>query len=157
MMPIVIVDDSGEDAALARRVLEQCRILNPVQILKSGADCISYFKSSSHEAGTLPCLVLLDLAMSPISGVDVLRYLSHLPASKDSIIVMLSGIQDFNIVREGYQLGAMTFLVKPLRNVDILEMIQAIRGIAVEETDKGYVLSSTCSPASISPRVVASS
>lgn len=142
MMSIVIVDDSGEDAALAARVLNQCKILNPVQIFKSGQECIDYFeKTGSRAAGTLPCLLLLDLAMNPTSGVDVLRHLRDSPNAKDSVLVMLSGVTDYKIIHEGYQLGATTFLFKPLRADDVLRMIKAMRGLSLATTSAGHVLS----------------
>ena len=141
MMPILIVDDSGEDATLARRVLEQCKIVNPVLLLKSGQECIAYFdRLGSHAAGTLPCLLLLDLSMQPTSGLDVLSHLRQSPHAKDSILVMLSGITDYNVVNQGYQLGATTFLVKPLRADDVLRMVKAVRGLMVRNTSEGYIL-----------------
>lgn len=142
MMPIIIVDDAGEDATLASRVLTQCKILNPVQILKSGQECIDYFeKSGSFAAGTLPCLLLLDLAMTPMSGVDVLRQLRESANAKGSFLVMLSGVTDYKIIHEGYQLGATTFLFKPLRPDDMLRMIKAMRGLKVASTSAGHILS----------------
>lgn len=142
MMPIVIVDDAGEDATLASRVLTQCKILNPVRIFKSGQECIDYFDTiGSRAAGTLPCLLLLDLAMSPMSGVEVLRHLRNSPNAKDSVLVMLSGVTDYKIIHEGYQLGATTFLFKPLRADDMLRMIKAMRGLRVTMTLAGHILS----------------
>jgi len=142
MMPIVIVDDAGEDATLANRVLSQCKILNPVRIFKSGQECIDYFETiASRAAGTLPCLLLLDLSMSPMSGVDVLRHLRNSPNARDSVLVMLSGVTDYKIIHEGYQLGATTFLFKPLRADDVLRMIKAMRGLRVATTSAGHILS----------------
>ena len=142
MMPIIIVDDASEDATLASRVLNQCKILNPVRIFKSGQECIDYFeKIGSRSAGTLPCLLLLDLAMSPMGGVDVLRHLRNSENAKDSVLVMLSGVTDYKIIHEGYQLGATTFLFKPLRAEDVLRMIKAMRGLTVTTVGAGYILS----------------
>jgi len=142
MMPIIIVDDASEDATLASRVLNQCKILNPVRIFKSGQGCIDYFeKTGSRAAGTLPCLLFLDLAMSPMSGVEVLRQLRDVPNAKDSLLVMLSGVTDYKIIHEGYQLGATTFLFKPLRAEDVLRMIKAMRGLTVTTTGTSYILS----------------
>jgi CheY-like chemotaxis protein len=141
-MPILIVDDSGEDAALASRVLDQCKVLNPVHLMKTGEECISYFEqTASHTAGTLPCLVLLDLAMNPTSGLEVLRRLRQSENASDSTFVMLSGISDFNIIRQGYQLGATTFLIKPLRTEDVVQMMQAVRGIVATRMPEGYIIS----------------
>jgi CheY-like chemotaxis protein len=142
MMPILIVDDSGEDASLTSRVLGQCKVLNPVHLMKTGQECITYFeRTASRAAGTIPCLVLLDLSMQPTSGIEVLRRLRDSEHAYDSIFVMLSGISDFNIIREGYQLGATTFLIKPLRTDDVVQMIQAIRGIAAARVPEGYIIS----------------
>jgi len=147
MMPILIVDDSVEDADLAARVLNQCKIQNPITILKTGADCISYFESiGSHQQGTLPCLVLLDLAMGPLSGIEVLRSLRGLKQAEDSIIVMLSGVKDYNVIHQGYQLGATTFLIKPLRVEDVLQMMDAARNLSALRVSEGYVISPTPSP-----------
>src|SRR5687767_6754128 len=144
MVPIIIVDDSRGDADLAMRMLQQCKVLNPISCFSSGAECISYFEEAgSHTAGTLPCLVLLDLSMQPVSGIDVLRTLQQHPNAADSIFVMLSGISDLNIIREGYSLGAKTFLVKPLHSEDVLQMIQAVPGIVASRQPEGYVISLT--------------
>src|SRR5687768_15345784 len=73
MVPIIIVDDSRADADLALRMLQQCKVLNPISCFSSGAECVSYFEQvGSHTAGTLPSLVLLDVSMQPLSGLDVL-------------------------------------------------------------------------------------
>ena len=69
MLPIVIVDDSREDAMLAIRVLKECKIVNPIIVLKSGEECIDFFEGKGeHGNRSLPCLLFLDLAMNPIRG-----------------------------------------------------------------------------------------
>src|SRR5688500_4986473 len=101
MLPIVIVDDSREDALLAVRVLKRCKVMNPIIVLGSGQDCIDFFEGKGeHGNRSLPCLLFLDLSMQPISGVDVLRRLrTQFGATPDfggSLIIMLSGVQDLN-------------------------------------------------------------
>jgi len=140
MMPILIVDDSREDSALASRVILQCRILNPVRLLSSGNSCIDYFTTASSGEGTLPCFVLLDLSMAPTSGVEVLRQVQHLPQAKGSVFVMLSGVTDYNVIREGYQLGATTFFTKPLRGDEVLRSLKTLRGITVRSVSGSHVL-----------------
>src|SRR5204862_5281720 len=99
MMPILIVDDSAEDAALAQRVLGQCKIQNPLQVLSSGEDCLEYFQKRS-EADAPPALVLLDLAMSPVSGLEVLRQLQGNRKAQESIFVILSGLGDYKSLHD---------------------------------------------------------
>ena len=146
MLPIIIVDDSGEDIHLAVRTIQQCKILNPITTIASGEGAIRFFEGSGEYANrTLPCLLLLDLAMSPVSGVDVLaRFKNHFESSSKmggSVAVMLSGVQDLDLVNRGYKLGATTFLIKPLKCEDLIQLTTSIRGIAVERTSSGYILS----------------
>src|SRR5688500_18780390 len=121
MLPIVIVDDSREDALLAQRALHQCKVQNPVIILNSGKACVDFFQGVPPYTGRfLPCVLLLDMMMSPQSGLDVLRQLQTVPAARGSIFIMISGLAEWRAVNEGYRLGADTFLVKPLTVSDII-------------------------------------
>ena len=139
MVPILIVDDSREDALLAQRVLSQCKLLNPAVILPSGDACLDYFEGIAPFAiRKLPCLVLLDMIMAPLSGIDVLRKLG--PEKEGSLFVMLSGLSDLKSIHQGYQLGARTFLIKPLRAEDVMQMLDAIPAIRVEQRAGGYEL-----------------
>ena len=139
MLPIVIVDDAREDALLAQRVLTQCRVQNPITILGSGEACLDYFKGiGSHGGRTLPCLLFLDMIMAPVSGLDVLRDLAKLPEARGSILIMLSGLTELRTIHEGYQLGAHTFLVKPLAVEDVIQMLNTIPALTVVKLPNGY-------------------
>jgi CheY-like chemotaxis protein len=141
MMPVLFVDDSREDLALATRVFMQCGILNPLQPMHSGRECLDYFNLRGEKAaGTLPCIVFLDLVMKPVSGIEVLRQLRDKPAAKGSILVMLSGVSDYCMVRDGYQLGAATFVVKPLTSEEILRTFRNLRGVTLRPQSDGYVV-----------------
>jgi response regulator of citrate/malate metabolism len=139
MVPILIVDDSREDALLAQRVLAQCKLLNPAILLQSGDQCLDYFEGvAPFRDRKLPCLVLLDMVMAPLSGLDVLQKLQSQKAG--SMFVMLSGLTDLKSIHQGYQLGARTFLIKPLRAEDVMQMLDAISAISVEPRAGGYEL-----------------
>jgi CheY-like chemotaxis protein len=141
MMPVLIVDDSREDLTLAMRVFMQCGIRNPVRLMESARECLEYFEGVGDKAaGTLPCIVFLDLMMKPLSGIDVLRRLRDNPAAKGSIFIMLSGASDYTMVRDGYQLGAVTFVVKPLTCDEILRTFKNLRGVTFEPQSDGYVI-----------------
>jgi response regulator RpfG family c-di-GMP phosphodiesterase len=140
MMPIVIVDDMEADLVLAERVLHQCKLLNPIVRIQSGNGCIAYFEEMDrHEGRVLPCLLLIDLVM-PTAGVKVLKYLQEHRLAEDSVIVMLSGLQDLKAIHAGYQLGARTFLIKPINREDVMHMLAALKGICVEKADEGYII-----------------
>lgn len=146
MLPIVIVDDSREDALLAQRVLTQCKVQNPITILGSGEECLDYFKGDGlHAARSLPCLLFLDMVMAPVSGLDVLRELSRLPEARGSVLIMLSGLTELRTIHEGYQLGAHTFLVKPLAAEDVIQMLNTIPALTVVKLPSGYEIAPSTS------------
>ena len=139
MLPILIVDDSREDLDLATRVFSQCGARNPVRLMNSGQECIDFFTRGGEKPDwPLPCIVFLDLIMSPVSGVEVLRKLHDKPSARDSIFVMLSGASDYSMVRDGYQLGAATFVVKPLTCEEVLRTFKNLRGVALKPQSHGY-------------------
>ena len=139
MVPILIVDDSREDALLAERVLSQCKILNPAILLDSGDACLDYFEGAGPFAGRkLPCIVRLDMIMGPMSGLDVLQKVRL--EKNGSLVVMLSGLTDLKSIHQGYQLGARTFLIKPLRAEDVMQMINSIPAISIQTRADGYEL-----------------
>jgi CheY-like chemotaxis protein len=141
MMPVLVVDDSREDLALALRVFLNCKILNPIRPLHSGQQCIDYFERVGEGAAeTLPCVVFLDLMMNPVSGIEVLRRLKNHQAAQGSVFVMLSGASDYAMVREGYLLGAATFVVKPLTCEEVLRTFRNLRGITFESRADGHVV-----------------
>lgn len=142
MVPILIVDDLREDRVLAERVLIGSRILNPIHLLSSGKECLDYFMGKTTVAvPQLPCIVLLDMVMQPVSGLEVLRKLKKMPAARDSILIMLSGLTDIKMISEGYRLGASTFLIKPLVAAEIGQMLRSVNGLTLTKTAKGAFLS----------------
>ena len=78
--------------------------------------------------------------MAPMTGLDVLKELKRLPEAAGSVLVMLSGMMDLKTIHAGYQLGAQTFLVKPLFVDDMMQMLKAIRTLRIEAVPKGYAI-----------------
>ena len=142
MLPVAIVDDSKQDLALLTRVMHQCKILNAVHAFTSGQECIDYFDGTGIHCGRkVPVLLLVDLVMSPARGLDVLRHIQGSKLAGVTVPVMLSGLQDIKAINQGYQLGAVTFLLKPVSVEDVLKMVTAARRLTVETLPDGYVLS----------------
>ena len=146
MLPIVIVDDARQDIALASRVLVQCQIVNPVATFFDGEECINFIEARGEYKGRVaPFLMFLDLAMQPVSGIEVLcrlqKIAASLPEVAKSVVVMLSGVQDLKLVNEGYRCGAATFLTKPLSAEDLLQMLRAVKKLKLEQTPAGNVIS----------------
>jgi response regulator RpfG family c-di-GMP phosphodiesterase len=141
MAPILFFDDSEADLIVQERVLRgQCKILNPLVWLKSRNDCLAFFEGTGvYQKRSLPCVMFLDLMM-PFPGVDILKELKHKQLLRDSIIIMLSGLQDIKAIHEGYQLGARTFLVKPLRMEDVVQTLSTLKGIRINKEEDGHII-----------------
>lgn len=146
MVPILIVDDAREDLVFAQRVLSANRILNPIHLFSSGKACLDYFTGKTTViAPQLPCIVLLDMVMKPLTGLDVLKKVRTMPAAKGSLFIMLSGLTDIKKIAEGYRLGASTFLIKPLVSAELGQMLRSINGLTFHKTSAGVFLSVTAS------------
>ena len=143
MIPIVVVDDSREDLLLAERVFQESRIVNPLHLLSSGAACVAFLeKNYSPRAGDRPqaCIIFLDLSMAPMSGIETMKEIQKLVLSAPPWIVMLSAMTDVKLIRQGYQLGARTFLNKPLRAKELEEFIANERALSKAISARGYEL-----------------
>jgi CheY-like chemotaxis protein len=139
MLQILIVDDARSDLMFAEATLRRCKILNPFLTMTEGGECIRYFERAAVDAQ--PCLLFLDLNMYPINGAAVMEAIGQTDLGKKSIVVMLSGIQDIKSVRAGYQLGAKTFLIKPLAIEDVMAFLQTVEDrIRVNKREEGYEL-----------------
>lgn len=154
MLPVVIVDDSHEDSLLAQRALAQCKVRNLIVPLNSGNACLDFFQAlPPYNNRSLPCLLLLDMMMAPISGLDVLRKLQSIPAAQGSVLVMISGLAEWRVINEGYRLGAHTFLVKPLVIEDVLQMLNSIPTLAISNVSGGYEISLAGNSAALGRKV----
>ena len=141
MLRIIVVDDTKEDLLLIQRILQQCKLLNPVSLVTGAAKCIEELERMQQgPAPAEPSLVLLDLVMPHETGLNVLRYLEKAENHRQCLVVMLSGLRDVKVIHEGYQLGAKTFLLKPLTPMDVVELVNSLSEISVEETNEGYTL-----------------
>jgi CheY-like chemotaxis protein len=136
MSPILLVDDAGEDRMLAERVLRNCKILNPILCFNNGKELLEYFAGDFQP----PALVLVDMMMQPMSGNDVLRAVKERGIMDAMPFVMVSGLADFRTLQEGYQNGARTFIIKPLKQDDILEVLSSVKGLRVHSVEGGHVI-----------------
>lgn len=137
--PILVVDDVRDELLLAERIIHGCKLLNPVHLLETGGDCIRLFEQDSRSENPTGCILFLDMVMHPTSGLEVLERIHELPSAKKSLLVMMSGLTDIKAINTGYQLGAATFLIKPLKPEDVLQLITSMgHRVSVEEETGGY-------------------
>jgi FixJ family two-component response regulator len=117
--------------------------VNPLKLLSSGAACIEFMQKNYQPLeGAHPqrCLIFLDLSMAPMNGIETLKALNGLVLAPDPWIVMLSAMTDVRMIREGYQLGARTFLNKPLGTRELNDFITNEKALTTQMTAEGYKL-----------------
>jgi CheY-like chemotaxis protein len=128
---ILIVDDDPDEAKLVRRAVLGLHPKPSVQTVTSGTDLKAYLdgqgRYEDRENFPYPGLILLDLRMPEMDGFEVMEWLkSQLLHSAIPVIVMSAFDQQANI-RRAYQLGARTFLSKPVNPESIRDAIRALR------------------------------
>jgi CheY-like chemotaxis protein len=129
---ILLVDDSDNDIVLMRRAFIKARVLNPLLTIASGEEAVAYLTGTGRYANRaeypLPGLILLDIKMQGMDGFDVLRWIRSQPGLKSLRVVMLTSSNEMRDVNLAYQLGANSFLIKPVDFERFVEISQALSG-----------------------------
>jgi len=128
---ILLAEDHDDDIVLIGRALARARIINPLQVVRDGAEAISYFKGagkySDRVEHPLPDLLLLDLQMPVKDGFEVLKWVRRQPSLDALRILVLTSSDSLRDVNLAYQLGADSFLVKPIEFEDSSQLGALIR------------------------------
>ena len=116
--PILLVEDDASQAMLVERVVRRARLANSVIALTNGDDAIAYLDGrdqyADREQYPLPILVLLDVHVPGKSGLEVLTWLRKQPALDHVPAVVLSGSAESEDIDRAFELGAESYLVKPV-------------------------------------------
>jgi CheY-like chemotaxis protein len=128
----LLVEDDSNDVLLVKRAFLKARILNPLQIVTNGEDAIAYLsgigKYVSRVEFPLPNIVLLDISMPGVDGFQVLTWIRQQVFLSGLRVVMLSSADAIRDVNRAYQLGASSFLIKPIDFERFVEISQALGG-----------------------------
>ena len=114
---ILIVEDSDTDLELALRALTQAKVANRIEVARDGAEALDFLFSQGAFAGRPadnPQLVLLDLKLPMVDGLEVLRTIKQNSATRTIPVVMLTSSHEQRDVVESYNLGANSYIVKPV-------------------------------------------
>lgn len=125
---ILLVEDNSDDVELAQLAFQRNGISNELIIATDGAEALDYLFGSGVHSGRdvtqLPALILLDLKLPKVNGLDVLRQIRSNSNTKMLPVVILTTSQVEQDVFEGYKLGANSFVVKPLGFEQFSEVIK---------------------------------
>ncbi|RMF64662.1 MAG: response regulator [Calditrichaeota bacterium] len=127
---ILLVEDNANDVILIRRALQEAKVLNPLQVVKDGEQAIAYLKGEGKYADRakypLPVLLLLDLKLPRVSGFDVLEWLRKQKKLARIPVVVLTSSNQSQDVNRAYDLGANSYLVKPVEFDDLVKLLKTL-------------------------------
>jgi len=113
-----------------KRAFDRAGLRNPIQTVSSGLECLGYLKGDppygDRHAFPLPTLVLLDIKLPAMDGFEVLQWIRAQPAFAKLCVVMLTSSDEVRMVNQAYQLGANSFLVKPLEFWNATELLHSV-------------------------------
>ena len=128
---ILLVEDSARDAELILDALGAYQVANAVTHVRDGADALDYLHRRGEFAGRAdeqPALILLDLKLPKVDGLEVLRQLKSDPALKMVPVVMMTSSRQEQDLVQSYQLGVNAYVVKPLKFQDFVEAVKQVGG-----------------------------
>src|ERR1044071_7353697 len=137
---ILLAEDISDDVFLIRRALDQAGVKNALHVVRDGEECLAYLHGDGKYANRLeypmPHILLFDLKMPRLDGFGVLRALrSDKAFAPLRIIVLTSSDQVFDI-NKTYELGANSFLIKPLEIENLSAMMATLRSFWLHPSHK---------------------
>jgi CheY-like chemotaxis protein len=129
---ILLVEDNPDDVELTLRAFNRSRVSNEIVVARDGADALAYLFGTGAHAGrdltVMPEVVLLDLKLPKVDGLDVLRYLRADERTRRlPVVVLTSSNEEHDLIRS-YDLGANSFVRKP---VDFAQFSEAAQQLGV--------------------------
>jgi DNA-binding response OmpR family regulator len=129
--PILLVEDDRKDVELILAAFSECNISNEVIVVRDGAEALEYLHRQGAYAARAeghPLVILLDLKLPKLNGIQVLQNLKADPVLKSVPVVMLTSSREESDVIRSYNLGTNAYVVKP---VDFHEFSDAIKEIGL--------------------------
>ena len=127
---ILLVEDEEGDVFFMRQAMQKAGVLDSLQVASDGRQAIDYLKGNGKFANRqefpLPCLVLLDLKLPRVMGLDVLKWIREQPEVA-TIVVILTSSQEQADIATAYRLGANGYLVKPHDLSQLTDMAKSIK------------------------------
>ena len=120
---VLFVEDNDADTELTVRALRRASFLNSIKTVTSGEAALAYLHGTDNtpavSADARPMMVLLDLGLPGVSGMEVLRLIKSDPRTADIPVVVLTGARQEKLIKECAQLGASNYIVKPIGFSDL--------------------------------------
>ena len=129
---ILLVEDSPDDVVLTLRALRKSNVTNHIEVARDGAEALEFiFATGAHadrDINNTPKVILLDLKLPKVEGLEVLRRIKSDPRTKKLPVVVLTSSREARDVADAYALGVNSYIVKP---VDFERFADAVRDLGL--------------------------
>lgn len=134
--PILMVDDDKDDRLLTEKALRKNRVINPILFLEDGEQLVDYLKRkgkyADEKVSPRPSFILLDLNMPKMDGRKALLYVKSDPELKKIPVVVLSTSSAEEDILRSYNLGANSFVTKPVNFEGLVTMMESLKNYWLE-------------------------
>ncbi|MBO0938370.1 response regulator [Fibrella sp. HMF5335] len=127
---LLIADDDDDDRVLIEQALKQTAFNGRIHFVEDGEQLIQYLKDcqvESPDAPDRPTLLLVDLNMPVVNGVEALTYIKSVPGLRQLPVVMLTTSSAESDISTCYNLGASSFVIKPITFTKLVELMDSLR------------------------------
>ena len=121
--PILLVEDDRVDVMTVQRALKEISVTNRLEIAGDGEEALAFLRNPKNES---PCIILLDVNMPRMNGIEFLREVKQDKALKRIPVVMLTTSADEQDKFESFELGVAGYIIKP---VDFYQFVEVVRTI----------------------------
>lgn len=127
-LAILLVEDNSMDVELTLRALRKHKVSNPIAVARDGEEALDYVYQRGRFAqdAPVPGLVLLDIRLPKVDGIEVLREIKGHPVYRTIPVVMLTTSQEEADIRTSYELGANSYILKPVDFDKFLDVVGRI-------------------------------
>ena len=127
---ILLVEDNPKDVELTRRALDKANVSNGIKVVEDGVEALKFFFGEDGKSGCAdeecPVVVLLDLKLPRVDGLEVLRRMRAEEKTKRIPVVVLTSSNEEKDIIASYDLGANSFVRKPVKFADFAEAIRQL-------------------------------
>jgi len=128
--PILLVEDNPDDVTLTLRAFKQSKILNPIIVATDGVEALDYLFGTGAYAGRdvseLPAVMLLDLKLPRVDGIEVLRRIRADERTRLLLVVVLTSSKEERDIFQSYDLHTNSYMRKPVNFEQFLEVVRQI-------------------------------
>lgn len=123
--PILLIEDNPVDLDLTLRAFSAQKLSNPIEVARDGEEALAYVERWNN-GETMPLVILLDLKLPKVSGLEVLEKIKSHHVFKTIPVIILTTSTESNDIKTAYELGVNSYIVKPVDFTKFIEVAKQI-------------------------------